>query len=208
METTWWELLTPRGLRTLSASHLLYRGRHGGPPADRDRMLSHQGTVWPWLLGPFVTAYVKAFGSTEESEKNRAVSSAPGSPFVRGGRRAGVGILRRGRPPRSPGGSRPRPGAWAKSSACSGKRESPFDFGTGGRRCFSVRGPACRPSPGAVRFPLVSVGAQDGAGSVRTLPLQQSRDRTPTADKGGKVEKIFLGDGLVRVDPRPPGRGV
>jgi glycogen debranching enzyme len=29
----------------------------------------HQGTVWPWLLGPFVTAYVKAFGSTEESKK-------------------------------------------------------------------------------------------------------------------------------------------
>lgn len=68
VETTWWELLTPRGLRTLSPSHLLYRGRHGGPPADRDRMY-HQGTVWPWLLGPFVTAYVKAFGSTEESKK-------------------------------------------------------------------------------------------------------------------------------------------
>jgi predicted glycogen debranching enzyme len=45
-------LLTPLGLRTLAAGEPGYRGRHRGDPAGRDRAY-HQGTVWPWLLGPF-----------------------------------------------------------------------------------------------------------------------------------------------------------
>jgi glycogen debranching enzyme len=48
-------LLTPFGLRTLAPFDPRYRGRYEGPAADRDAMY-HQGTVWPWLLGPFVTA--------------------------------------------------------------------------------------------------------------------------------------------------------
>jgi predicted glycogen debranching enzyme len=61
------DLLTPRGLRTLAPGHPAYRGRCDGPPSQRDRAY-HQGTVWPWLLGPFVTAYVKAHGPTEETK--------------------------------------------------------------------------------------------------------------------------------------------
>jgi len=55
------ELLTPRGLRTLSPSDPNYIGRYEGGPAARDGAY-HQGTVWPWLMGPYITAYVKTFG--------------------------------------------------------------------------------------------------------------------------------------------------
>jgi predicted glycogen debranching enzyme len=61
-----WELLTLYGLRTLSPRDPNYRGRFDGGPLSRDSAY-HQGTVWPWLLGPFLTAYVKVHGSTEEA---------------------------------------------------------------------------------------------------------------------------------------------
>ena len=60
------ELLTPYGLRTLATGDARYRGRYGGGPAERDAAY-HQGTVWPWLMGPFVTAYLKAQGRTPEA---------------------------------------------------------------------------------------------------------------------------------------------
>ncbi len=52
------ELLTPFGLRTLAPSDPAYVGRYEGGPVERDGAY-HQGTVWPWLLGPFVIAYLK-----------------------------------------------------------------------------------------------------------------------------------------------------
>ncbi len=52
------ELLTPRGLRTLSPKNLSYKGVYQGNQAERDRAY-HQGTVWPWLLGHFCEAYLK-----------------------------------------------------------------------------------------------------------------------------------------------------
>ncbi len=55
------ELLTPRGLRTLSPADPNYIGRYEGGPASRDGAY-HQGTVWPWLMGPYITAYFKTFG--------------------------------------------------------------------------------------------------------------------------------------------------
>jgi predicted glycogen debranching enzyme len=56
------ELLTPRGLRTLSPNDSQYIGEYKGDPATRDGAY-HQGTVWPWLMGPFITAYNKTFGN-------------------------------------------------------------------------------------------------------------------------------------------------
>jgi predicted glycogen debranching enzyme len=55
------DLLTPRGLRTLSPSDPNYIGRYEGGPGTRDSAY-HQGTVWPWLMGPYITASVKTFG--------------------------------------------------------------------------------------------------------------------------------------------------
>lgn len=51
-------LLTPYGLRTLAPTDTRYRGRYGGDWRSRDAAY-HQGTVWPWLLGPFCTAYLR-----------------------------------------------------------------------------------------------------------------------------------------------------
>jgi glycogen debranching enzyme len=60
------ELLTPVGLRTLERSDPDYKPRYEGGPVERDEAY-HQGTVWPWLLGPFVDAYLMAFGRTPET---------------------------------------------------------------------------------------------------------------------------------------------
>jgi len=49
------KLLTPRGLRTLAPNDPAYRGRYAGGADERDAAY-HQGTVWPWLLGPYVDA--------------------------------------------------------------------------------------------------------------------------------------------------------
>jgi len=60
------ELLTPVGLRTLEPADPDYKPRYEGSPSDRDAAY-HQGTVWPWLLGPFIDAYLAAFGKTAET---------------------------------------------------------------------------------------------------------------------------------------------
>jgi glycogen debranching enzyme len=52
-------LLTPIGLRSLAPDDPRYRPLHRGSPAERDAAY-HQGTVWPWLLGPYVDASVRA----------------------------------------------------------------------------------------------------------------------------------------------------
>ncbi len=57
-------LLTPYGLRSLAPSDPQYRGRYTGDPTSRDGAY-HQGTVWAWLLGPFITAYVKVNGGSD-----------------------------------------------------------------------------------------------------------------------------------------------
>jgi glycogen debranching enzyme len=57
------ELLTPVGLRTLERGDPEYKPRFEGTPLDRDGAY-HQGTVWPWLIGPYVDAYLCAFGET------------------------------------------------------------------------------------------------------------------------------------------------
>ena len=54
-------LLTPVGLRTLSRDHPHYTPHYGGNVVSRDKAL-HQGCAFPWLLGPYVTALVRAFG--------------------------------------------------------------------------------------------------------------------------------------------------
>ncbi|MEM5315034.1 amylo-alpha-1,6-glucosidase [Paraburkholderia sp. JHI869] len=57
------DLLTPMGLRTLAPSDRAYRGQYRGGVFERDGAY-HQGTVWPWLLGPFVDAWLRVNGDT------------------------------------------------------------------------------------------------------------------------------------------------
>ena len=57
-------LLTPLGLRSLAPGEPGYRRHHRGNPAERDAAY-HQGTVWPWLIGPYVDVARRADVSTE-----------------------------------------------------------------------------------------------------------------------------------------------
>ena len=56
------QLLTPFGLRTLSPSHERYSGRYAGNRRQREGA-RHQGTVWPWLIGPYCDAYLRVHGA-------------------------------------------------------------------------------------------------------------------------------------------------
>jgi predicted glycogen debranching enzyme len=60
------KLLTPYGLRTLSSDHGDYRARYFGDIYSRDAAY-HQGTVWPWLSGAFVDAWLKTFPDDVET---------------------------------------------------------------------------------------------------------------------------------------------
>jgi predicted glycogen debranching enzyme len=61
-------LLTPYGLRSLAPSDHQYRGRYEGDPPTRDSAY-HQGAVWPWLMGPFLTAYLKVNGRSAKARR-------------------------------------------------------------------------------------------------------------------------------------------
>ncbi|MCU0472787.1 MAG: amylo-alpha-1,6-glucosidase [Bacteroidales bacterium] len=55
------ELVTPRGLRTLSPGNKFYKGTYYGNQEERDKAY-HQGTVWPWLFGPFCEGWLRVYG--------------------------------------------------------------------------------------------------------------------------------------------------
>jgi len=61
-------LLVTRGLRTLSPTDPAYHGRYVGDIVRRDHAY-HQGSAFPWLLGPLVTAYVRAYGPTPDTRR-------------------------------------------------------------------------------------------------------------------------------------------
>ncbi|HEY2105190.1 MAG TPA: amylo-alpha-1,6-glucosidase [Candidatus Binataceae bacterium] len=60
-------LLTPAGLRTLDPDDPRYQPRYEGGPRERDGAY-HQGTVWPWLMGPFVEAWIRVRGGTRSAK--------------------------------------------------------------------------------------------------------------------------------------------
>jgi predicted glycogen debranching enzyme len=97
------ELLTPYGLRTLSPNDPRYRGRYEGDLRARDHAY-HQGTVWPWLLGPYIKAYLLAHG---RSEAARAHCLRLLEPLARHIGEAGLGQISEifdGDPPHTPRG--------------------------------------------------------------------------------------------------------
>ncbi|MEV4728031.1 amylo-alpha-1,6-glucosidase, partial [Micromonospora humida] len=92
-------LFTPLGPRSLAPDAPEFAPRHRGGPAERDGAY-HQGTVWPWLVGPFVEAYRRAglptddllvglvghlgefgLGSVSETADATAPHAATGCPF-------------------------------------------------------------------------------------------------------------------------------
>src|SRR5258708_10634636 len=56
------------GLRSLAPGEADYVPRYEGGPLERDAAY-HQGTVWPWLAGPFVEAWVRVRGGSAEAKR-------------------------------------------------------------------------------------------------------------------------------------------
>ncbi len=113
------ELLTPFGLRTLSPKDPAYCGRYAGSPESRDGAY-HQGTVWPWLMGPFIEAYLKIHDfSPAARRQGRQWLSA----FDEHIEAAGVGFISEvfdGDPPHNPGGCIAQ--AWSVAEVLRAKR--------------------------------------------------------------------------------------
>jgi predicted glycogen debranching enzyme len=61
-------LLTPLGLRSLAPGEPGYAPHYGGGVPERDGAY-HQGTAWPWLIGPFVEAWLRVRGDTAEAKR-------------------------------------------------------------------------------------------------------------------------------------------
>jgi predicted glycogen debranching enzyme len=60
-------LVTSYGLRSLAQGEPGYQGHYGGGPRERDGAY-HQGTVWGWLLGPFVLAHLRVYGDRKAAQ--------------------------------------------------------------------------------------------------------------------------------------------
>ena len=70
------KLLTRAGLRTLSPDHPDYKPRYFGDLRARDAAY-HQGTVWPWLIGPFIDAYLALNPDNRQAAREFLVGFAP-----------------------------------------------------------------------------------------------------------------------------------
>jgi predicted glycogen debranching enzyme len=97
-------LLTPLGLRTLAPDDPDYVPHYRGDPRARDSAY-HQGTVWPWLMGPFVEAWLRVRGmesATKSEARDRFLQ-----PLLAHLETAGLGHVSEvadGDPPHAPGG--------------------------------------------------------------------------------------------------------
>jgi predicted glycogen debranching enzyme len=98
------DLLTPVGLRSLSPFDPEYKGKCEGGPKERDRAY-HQGTVWPWLFGSYVSAYLKVF---PPDPKTLSFVQQLYAPFKKRISEAGIGTIGEiydGDPPHLPRGA-------------------------------------------------------------------------------------------------------
>jgi predicted glycogen debranching enzyme len=66
-------LVTPRGLRTLSPGEEGYSGIYSGNQEQRDKAY-HQGTVWPWLIGPFCDGWLRVYGEGGVSRVRKLIT--------------------------------------------------------------------------------------------------------------------------------------
>jgi predicted glycogen debranching enzyme len=98
------ELLTPMGVRTLSPRDSAYQGRYQGNVVLRDRAY-HQGSAYPWLLGPLVTAILKTRGRTPAALSLAREILRPTIQFIRGAGLGQICELFDGDAPHRPGGA-------------------------------------------------------------------------------------------------------
>ena len=97
-------LLTPLGLRSLAPNEPGYVGHYGGGVAQRDGSY-HQGTVWPWLIGAFVEAWVRVRGNSAEAKAEARERFLP--PLYEHLQHAGLGHISEiadADPPHTPAG--------------------------------------------------------------------------------------------------------
>jgi predicted glycogen debranching enzyme len=98
------QLWTPLGLRSLAPTDPSYVGQYAGGVAARDGAY-HQGTAWPWLLGPFVDAWIRVRGNTDAKRAEARTRFL--APLFAALDRAGLGHLAEvadGDAPHKPGG--------------------------------------------------------------------------------------------------------
>jgi predicted glycogen debranching enzyme len=99
------ELLTPYGLRTLARSDPRYVGVYSGDRRSRDKAY-HNGTVWPWLQGPFTTAFLKTKGY-DDYRREYSLKNFILSLFTEQILKVGLGSINEifdGEPPHAPRG--------------------------------------------------------------------------------------------------------
>ncbi|MBC8094924.1 MAG: glycogen debranching enzyme family protein [Akkermansiaceae bacterium] len=76
LETVRARLLTPIGLRSLSRDHTDYKPKYFGDLRARDAAY-HQGTVWAWLIGPFIDAWLKVYPDDRAGARKLLLGFAP-----------------------------------------------------------------------------------------------------------------------------------
>jgi predicted glycogen debranching enzyme len=82
IKKVWRELYTAYGLRSLSPDSGEYVGVYRGNQYSRDGAY-HQGTVWAWLTGCFITGFLKAYGYTDENKQRAAMLIEPFKDHLR-----------------------------------------------------------------------------------------------------------------------------
>jgi len=96
------ELVTNRGLRTLSPGNKFYQGIYKGNQKERDNAY-HQGTVWPWLYGPFCEGWLKVYGQQGVQKVKKLIFGLEAVMSEHGV--STISEIHDGDPPHSPQGS-------------------------------------------------------------------------------------------------------
>ncbi len=116
------ELVTPLGLRTLSRHHTSYYGSYRGDVTRRDQAY-HQGTVWPWLLGPYWRGLVRTLGPAGRVRALAGLNAL--APHLEEAGLGSVSEVADGEPPHTPGGCPWQ--AWSVAEILRAAAEDIFD---------------------------------------------------------------------------------
>ena len=161
------QLWTPLGLRSLAPGETGYAAHYEGGVMQRDGSY-HQGTVWPWLIGPFVEAWVRIHGNTTEARREARKQFL--TPLLRHLDEAGMGHISEiadAEPPHTPRGCPFQ--AWSVGEVLR------VDQGVLAEREHSFR--LIAPRTNAPRIPIVATPTNNNALSRP----RAGRSRTPIA---------------------------